>query len=140
MVDHGMSHGDHGSMDHRSVHYSSTTMVHYLVALSDSSLWNMVHLMDWHHTDGVHWMDVSSTVTDHLVGLGDGSLGVNDRDGVDGLNWVQDVGASMVHDLAALGEGRLARYGVDDVGFLSQEVGWSGGSAGQDSADDDLWK
>lgn len=124
-------------------------MVHYLVTLGDSCLRVMVgHLMDRHDADGVDWMQISTSMVHDLVGFCNGGFAMENRDGMDGGDWVENVGAfgvedvraPVVDDLAALRVCRLGGNGVDKMRLLSQEVGWGGGAASQDGADDDLEK
>ena len=132
---------DHRSMgngNHRCMDKSSSSVVDNLVALGDGSLRDVVDLMDRHNTDGMNGMDRDSTVVDYLVGLSNGSLGMDDGDAMDFMDGVVDVSAAVVNGVAVLGVGGLAeRNRVDDVRRFI-EVGRCGGPASQDGADDDL--
>lgn len=104
--------------------------------------------MDRHDADGVDWMQISTSMVHDLVGFCNGGFAMENRDGMDGGDWVENVGAfgvedvraPVVDDLAALRVCRLGGNGVDKMRLLSQEVGWGGGAASQDGADDDLEK
>lgn len=128
---------DYWSVSNRNngrVDQSSSSVVDNLVALGDGRFGVMVDIMDRHHTDGV---DRVGFMVDHFI-----SLSMDDRNGMDSMYGVVDVGASMVDHLATLSVGRLGGQGnaMDDVGRLGEKVGRSRGPASQDGTDDDLHK
>lgn len=59
---------------HGGVDQGGGAVVHDLVALGHGRLGNVVHFVDGHDADGVHWLDVGAAVVDNMVSGSDGAL------------------------------------------------------------------